>query len=423
MSRKPQKHEDPPSQFSVFEGDLMNWAFSLIRVGGRRPFDILTRFLIIFTITWVPMALLSLETVAALPAKYEYAENFFYDFAAYAQFFIGIPLYLIAERVIGESIMGASRDFHETGVVADEDEAKLYEIEKKVERIRKAWWPEAICIITSFWFAFMAFAPELIRPHDSGMVTWHVKEIDPVQFMGWTLTHWYTPAGMFATFAALPLQTYIWVRWVCKIWIWYWYLRQVSKFKLTLVASHPDHTGGIGFLSEVQAKFALVILAGGISGVVATVGYKIAIEHAPVDIAPVWGLVLGFAIGAPVLFLAPLLLFTKQLARTKKRALSAFREKAMINAKRLEEKWLHTPYSDETESGLRTELSQLNLLGGFYDKIHGMRVVPFDLRSAAQLFGSAIGPLLPLIPYFLHLEGPWKEVFDEIIKLVPKVKP
>ncbi len=398
----------------------MNRGFALIGVGSRSPFDIFTRFLVIFLITWIPMAFLSIETAANLPADAEYARNFFYDFAAYAQFFIGIPLYLIAERVIGESIMGASRDFHETGVVADEDEPKLYDIEKKVERVRKKFWPEAICIGISFWFAFMAFGPELVRPHNTGMITWHVYAITPRPFLFWNLTHWYTPAGMYATFAALPLQTYIWVRWVCKIWMWYWYLRQVSKFKLTLVASHPDHTGGIGFLSEVQAKFALVILAGGISGVVATVGYKIAIEHAPVDLPPVWGLVLGFAIGAPILFLAPLLLYTKQLARTKKRALAAFREKAMVNAKRVEDKWLHTAYNEETEAGLRTDLNQLNLLSGFFERIHGMRVVPFDLRSAAQLFGSAIGPLLPLIPYFLHLEGPWKEVFQEFVKLIPK---
>lgn len=408
-----------PSQFSLFEGDLFNRGFSLVGVGSRKPIDILIRFFIIFLITWVPMALLSMKTAMLLPANAPYAENFFYDFAAYAQFFVGIPLYLIAERVVGESIMGASRDFHDSGIISEEDKPKLKDIEKKVEVVRKKFWPEAICIGISFFFAFMAFAPELVR-NDPNMVTWHVDPITHKEFLFWTLTHWYTPAGMFATFAALPIQTYIWVRWVCKIWIWYWYLRQVSKFKLNLVASHPDHTGGVGFLSEVQAKFALVILAGGISGVVATVGYKIAIEHAPVDLPPVYGLVFGFAIGAPILFLAPLLLFTKQLARTKKRALAQYREKAMAIAQRVESGWLFDTASDKIQDAqAKDELAQLNLLSGFYDRIHGMRVVPFDLRSGGQLFGSAIGPLLPLVPYFFHLEGPWKEVFEALTKWIP----
>jgi hypothetical protein len=411
---------DPPSQFSLFEGDLMNRAFNSIGIGSRGVSDIFLRAVVIIAITWGGMALLSIEDVMNLPPEPRAAQNFFYDFAAYAQFFVGIPLYLVAERVIGESIMGAARDFEDSGVVSTEDIPQLHETEKTVERLRKKLWPEIICIGISFFFAFMAFAPELVRP-PSEMMTWHVRELaQPQPFLFWTMTHTYTAAGLYATMIALPLQTYIWVRWVAKIWFWYWYLRRVSRFKLNLIASHPDKTGGIGFLSEVQAKFALIILAGGISGVVATVGYKIAVEQAPINLPPVYGLVLGFAIGAPILFLAPLLLFTKQLGRTKKRALAQFREKAMVNARRVEEKWLHTDYNDETEAGLRTELNQLNLLSGFFDRIHGMRVVPFDLRSAGQLIGSALGPIIPLIPYFFDLpEGPWKEVLEAIRDLFP----
>ena len=180
-------------------------------------------------------------------------------------------------------------------------------------------------------------------------------------------------------FVALPIQIYWWVRWIWKIMLWYWYLSSISKFHLVLVASHPDHTGGISFLSEVQAKFAIVILAFGISNVVATIGYKLGIEHAPITLPPVWGPVVGFIIGAPLLFLSPLLLFTKQLYRTKKRALDQFRQKAMVSALAVEEQWLHSDTDLDSESKARTELSQLNLLTGFYERISRMRVVPLRL--------------------------------------------
>lgn len=48
-------------------------------------------------------------------------------------------------------------------------------------------------------------------------------------------------------------------------------------------------------------------------------------------------MVLGFAILGPTLFLAPLLLFTKQLARTKRRTMNQFRDKAVAAAWRVEE--------------------------------------------------------------------------------------
>ena len=169
----------------------------------------------------------------------------------------------------------------------------------------------------------------------------------------------------------------------------------------------------------MQAKFALVILAYGISNVVATIGYKIAIEHAPLDLPPVWGPLVGFAIIAPLLFLSPLLLFTKQLKRTKKRALAQFREKAMRNARKLEQEWLATPYDSQRDEVARSELNQLNLLTTFHDRITAMRVVPFDLRSAGQLIGSAIGPMIPLLPYFIEVPEPLQVMLEALTKWLP----
>ncbi|MFO1242928.1 MAG: hypothetical protein U1E36_06985 [Rickettsiales bacterium] len=403
---KPFDDDPHVSQFSLFEGDLVNRLFARVGVGSRRPVDIFMRWIIIMGITWLPMAVIS--SFVYVPSGAPPSKNFFYDFAAYAQYFIGLPLFLIAEAVISENVLGAARDFYDSGVVAEDDKPKLRRIEERIAKLRKEMLPEIICIICCYLMAFGALGPELFWP--AKMETWHViRTADDHRY--------FTAAAAWAILVAIPIQTYFWVRWVWKIGLWYLYLAEVSKFKLTLVASHPDHTGGIGFLSEVQAKFALVILAYGISNVVATVGYKIAIEHAPINLPPVWGLVSGFVIGAPLLFLAPLLLFTKQLNRTKKRALAQFREKAMMSALRVEQQWLHS--DAEHESAARTELAQLQLLSGFYDRIHHMRVVPFDLRSAAQLIGSAIGPIIPLIPYFVEMSEPWKMFLEVLTKWIP----
>lgn len=404
--------ESHPSQFSLFEGDLLNRAFGKLGLGPKKPLHIIGRILITIGITWVPMAILSFFGPDPDPQKP--GTDFFLDFAAYAQFFVGIPLYIIAERIISEATLGAARDFDESGVVAPEDCPKLIHIEENIAHLRKRWLPEIICLAACLYMGVWALGVEMFW-RDTHMATWHSYKIEHPVF-----THMMTPAAWYAMFIALPIQSYFWVRWVWKIGLWYWYLRKISQFKLVLVASHPDHTGGISFLSEVQSKFAIIILAYGISSVVATVGYKIAVEHAPVDLPPIWGMVLGFTIGAPVLFLAPLLLFTKQLARTKKRAMNQFRERAMAAALRVEEQWLNSKcYGDACDEKARGELSQLNLLSGFYERINGMRVVPFDLKSAGQLFGSAVTPVVPLLPYFVKLPEPWQAILEAMTKWLP----
>jgi hypothetical protein len=395
------------SQFSLFEGDLMNRSFARIGLGNRQPHHILFRFLILVTISYGGMAVFSIKQAMSLPPNAAPALNFFLDFAAYTQYFIGLPLFLIAERIISDNILSAARDFENSGVVSDEDKPKLIQMEKRVEELRKAMWPEYFLIIMSLYMGVMALGVEMFTTNTE-MVTWHSAKIDHPVF-----TRWMTPAGWYAMFVGLPIMSYVWLRTFWKVTLWYWYLKQISKFKLTLVASHPDKTGGIGFLSEVQSKFAIVILAFGISNILSTVGYKIAIEHAPVDLPPVWGMVVGFVVFAPIMFLAPLLLFTKQLSRTKKRAMAQFREKAMMSAVAVEENWLmNDDGSRERKEQLRDELTQLNLLTGFYERIQAMRVIPFDLRSAGQLIGSAVGPMLPLLPYFFDIPEAWIKILD-----------
>ena len=402
------EEDEPLSQFSLFEGDLVNRAFAALKIGGRSPLDLILRMIIVIGITWVPMAMMSWHVV--LPPGAPAQLNFFSDYAAYAQFLIGIPLFIIAERVVGEATMGAYRDFGSSGVIADEYKAVFKSAEDEVKALRKRVFPEIVCIAIAYILALSTILPELFWTSD--METWHVlKDAEGARII--------TQTGAWLMLVALPLQNYWWIRWVWKIFIWYWFLSKISRFKLVLVASHPDHTGGIGFLSEVQAKFALVILAYGISNVVATIGYKIAIEHAPLDLPPVWGPLVGFAIIAPLLFLSPLLLFTKQLKRTKKRALAQFREKAMRNARKLEQEWLATPYDSQRDEVARSELNQLNLLTTFHDRITAMRVVPFDLRSAGQLIGSAIGPMIPLLPYFIEVPEPLQVMLEALTKWLP----
>jgi hypothetical protein len=390
--------------FSVFEGDAVNRMFERMGLDGRSADDLIGRILALITITWVPMAIFALLT--PLPPHAVLAEDFFFDFAAYAQFFAGIPLFIVAERIMARNMLQAARDFESSGVIADADKPRLAAIERSLQRARHKPMPEAICFVIAFLLSLMTIGPELVI-HTDGMKvmhSWHVSQTPDGPHL--------TVAGAWEMLVALPIQIFWWVRWIWKIALWTWYLSRVARFHLVLAASHPDHTGGLGFMSQVQARFAIVILAFGISNIVSTVGYKVAIEHAPIYLPPVWGPVVGFAIGAPLFFLAPLLLFTKQLYRTKKRALMQFRDKAMASALKVERQWLSTPTDDETDAAVAKEMSQLNLLSGFYDRIAGMRVVPFDLRSSTQLIGSAVGPLLPLLPYFLHLSEPWQKVLE-----------
>jgi hypothetical protein len=187
--------------------------------------------------------------------------------------------------------------------------------------------------------------------------------------------------------------------------------------RLELHPAHPDLTGGIGFISATQGRFAVFILAYGISNVAATVGYEIAILHYHLSTMPVWGPLLGFTIVAPLLFTLPLLMFTAQLYRTKQEALALYRERVTEHSRIVEKRWLDRNRDGESAAEEVRELTELSALSTMFTRIETMRVVPFDLRSFSQLLGSSLGSIAVLLP-LLHTNANVAGIFDAIGKLL-----
>ncbi|HZN44414.1 MAG TPA: hypothetical protein VFB56_03750 [Nitrospiraceae bacterium] len=187
---------------------------------------------------------------------------------------------------------------------------------------------------------------------------------------------------------------------------------------LNLVASHPDRTGGIGFLTEAQTKYGWVILAYGISNIASTIGYKLSFEGAHMSVVAVWGPIVSFVVGAPPLFTVPLFMFTRQLYEAKTRAMELFQERSMERALAFEQKWLQACLSGKYDLMGGSDLAGLNTLNIVYDRLRKMRVVPFDARSFTELVGSALGPMIPLLPYLIDVPAPWFKALEEGRKLL-----
>lgn len=403
--------------FSLFEGDLVSRVFVALGMGSYRVWDLVKRSLVLVSVTWMALALLAI--VSEVHWIQPPGQNFFVDFAAYGQLLIGLPMFLVAERVIDGQTRNAARCFLTTGVVETGDAVRLFHLNGRVEHLRKRLWPELLCIVIAYGVTAAWMVPEIYNDRD----TWHAMGpvVQPQDSLGELLRQSPQPLtwpGVLLLVFVGPLTTYWWLRWAVKVALWTWYLFQVSRLRLNLVPSHPDSTGGIGFLSDAQTKFGLVILAYGISYVAPTILYKLKFEGATMYVVANWGYATSFAIGAPLLFTLPLFMFTSQLYQAKSRALEAFQERAMERAKAFEEKWLKACSSGNYELMSGSDLSGLNALNQVYGHIHKMRVVPFDLRSFSELVGSALGPLVPLLPYIVDVPAPWLKAIEEGKKLL-----
>ena len=93
------------------------------------------------------------------------------------------------------------------------------------------------------------------------------------QYMALDTATWYaTPsaegsklslAGMWYGYVSLPIFQFLLCRWYFRLFIWTRFLWQVSRIELSLVPTHPDRVGGLGFLSNTVYAFALLAVAHG----------------------------------------------------------------------------------------------------------------------------------------------------------------
>ena len=397
MARESRSHSPATESFSLFQDDLINRLFRIIGLGPERLIHILGRIAILIGLTWVPVALLA--SYSDVGTDQPPGQNFFLDLAAYAQFFIGLPLFVFAEYVIARSTEDAAAHFRSTGLLPKHSMNLVERWNARIRDLRTARWSDVVCLAIGYVLVSVWIWPELHNATE----TWHA--LGPVGHQS------LTAAGAWEVFIALPLLDYWWLRWIWKIGLWCWYLAKLSSVQLSIVASHPDETGGLGFLSDVQTKFGWVILAYGVTNIAATVAYKLTIEQTPATFMAVWGPMVSFIIGAPLVFSVPLFMFTKQLHHAKRRALAHFHRNVTERALMLERTWMQACDSKEYAPMIDAEVAGLNSIHALYNHLQKMRVVPLDLRSFAELVGYATGPFLPLVSLLERLQAQWMKDF------------
>src|SRR5437868_1068475 len=163
--------EDVPRRapFSLFNGDLLNRTFDRVGLRSRTAWHIAIRALSLFVLTWVPMA--AAASVQGLYSTHIEARNFFADYAAYGQFLIALPLFIVAERIVERNTREAARDFVTSGAIRPRDAARVIPVHERVRRQRLALAPEYLAITLAFVLSFFTIGPELIGK--GPRQTWH----------------------------------------------------------------------------------------------------------------------------------------------------------------------------------------------------------------------------------------------------------
>jgi hypothetical protein len=386
--------EDPPD-FSVVLGGPLYQLLRKAHLEGNH-LELLRRRLLFFTgITWLPLFLLATVGPFAGSAG---RLDFLRDIEVHARFLVALPAFLVAELIVHSRMLPVARRFVERRLILPEDLPRFHDAVESAFRLRNSIPLEVGLFVIVY---------------SVGLLFWHSR-------FGINEAIWYaapggrwnlTPAGIWYVFVSIPILQFMVLRWYVRFLIWYRFLWQVSRIPLNLIPTHPDRAGGLGFLGAIAYTFGPVLFGQGamLAGLVASR----VLEHGE-DLFSFKLQVGSFVAFFVVVVFGPLLMFSPQMSRARRKGLADYGLLAQRYVEDFRDKWVASR-SLKSEGLLGTgDIQSLADLGNSYATIAEMKVVPFGLRDVTRLAAATAAPLVPL----LLIVWPLEEVIMRVMKVV-----
>ena len=388
-----------PYDFSVVLGGPL---FQLIRkahLSGTALELTRRRIVVIAAVAWVPLLLLSLVSGRAWGAAVKLP--FLMDFDVHVRFLLALPLLIAAELVVHQRMLPVVRQFAERGLIAPSARTRFEAAVASAHWLRNSVAAELLLLAFVYLIGVLYIWP---RYAALSVATWYSV---PASGGGRELS----PAGWWFLCVSAPAFQFIIYRWYFRILVWIRFLWQVSRCELSLVPTHPDRSGGLGFLAGTVMAFAPVLMAHGalLAGVIANrifyEGAKLPDFKAELVIFPVALL---------IVVLGPLMLFTPHLARIRRIGLREYGTLAQRYVREFDDKWIRGGAQPGEPLVGSADIQSLADLGNAYAVIKEIRPVPFGKEAVLQLAVVTLLPAAPLALTMLSLD----EILRRLIQVV-----
>ena len=346
------------------------------------------RLIILSLLAWVPLLLLSVVEGQALggPA----AVPFLLDVEVHARFLVALPLLIVAELVVHQRLRFVIRQFLESHLIPESAMTRFDAAITSAVRLRNSVLAEVLLIalvyvvgVLIIWRQYAALAT----------ATWYaVPTVAGLQL---------SLAGVWYGYVSLPLFQFLQLRWYFRLFIWARFLWQVSRIDLSLVPTHPDRVGGLGFLADtVYALTPLAIAHGAmLAGLIADRIFYLgaALPAFTVEMAVLVVFLLCVVLG-------PLLVFTPQLAQAKRTGNREYGALAERYVRAFDAKWLRGGAPAEEALVGSADIQSLADLANSFEVVRTMRLTPVTKEAIFQLVAVTLAPIVPLALTMMSLE-------------------
>jgi hypothetical protein len=384
-----------PADFSLVLGGPLYQLFRRSHLSGDALELVRQRIIVISLLAWLPLLLLSALEGQALGGSA--AVPFLKDVEVHIRFLVVVPLFIVAELVVHQRMRFVVRQFLDRNLIPESAMTRFDAAIASAFRLRNSVLAEVLLIAFVYVVGVL-----IVWRHYSALATatWYaVSTVDGLEL---------SLSGMWYGYVSLPIYQFLQLRWYFRMFIWMRFLWQVSRIDLSLVPTHPDRVGGLGFLANTVYAFTPLAVAHGalVAGMIANRIFYLgaALPDFKVEIAVLVVFLLGMVLG-------PLLVFAPQLAQAKRTGNREYGTLAQRYVRDFDAKWLRggAP-ADEPLVG-SGDIQSLADLGNSFEVVRTMQIAPITRDAIIRLAAATLAPMVPLLLTMMPLEELLKTLF------------
>jgi hypothetical protein len=386
----------PAAESDFFRADtLIRWQRRL-GIAPQEGLGVVRRAVFFALLGWLPIVIWAVLNQRLLAAPN--GEPLLSHFGIHVRCLVATPLLILAEAMAFKLMNGFVAEFRHSGVVSEAETPAFTAVLQGMARLRDAQLPWVVLL-------GLAVAWTLGSPlhADSDEMAWAA---DAGGFEGFGF------GGLWFLYVARPIFVVLMLSWLWRIALVVFLFWRLSRLNLSLVPTHPDRCGGLGFLMKLPSAYFLVTLA--LSAVLASRWMHDLLYHGHILLSYKAPFILFVLLWGGVM-LAPLLLFAPQLAALKRQGLRDYGALIGGHGRLVHQRWILGQTLQEPAEVLDApELGPVADTAAIYQAVEQIRPAPIAASSVAMI---VIPCLLPML-FVIAAQMPLRELLLKLLKTV-----
>jgi hypothetical protein len=364
---------DALKEFSTIENEPpLRWQRAL-HLAPRDGLGITRRAVFFALFSWLPIAVWALVQGRFLQAAS--GEPLLQHYGVHIRCLVAIPLLILAEATLHAAGLRQLPEFVHSGIVDDATRPRFDEVLRDVRRWSDASLPWLLAIGVALAWALV----DRTAAHTDEM-SWAIDARGALGF-----------GGVWFAYVSRPIFVALLLGWLWRIVLLLLLVTRLGRLDLSLVPSHPDRAGGLGFIERLPSAFAPVGLA--ISAALASRWAHQIVYHG-LTLTALKLPAAAFIVVWTLILIAPLAPLIRVMHRAKRAALKSYAAMVAEQGRLVRRRWIDGTTKNDSPMLEPSGIGVIADAATMFNAVQAMRLLPIGKTAI-------VGIVLPIVPPML----------------------